>query len=80
MDIYMPILNGYAASQEIRKLEEKYQTRERLFICAYSSQVSQSTEKKCFDNGMDDIIAKPMSSEILTRMLREHDRRHINGK
>jgi DNA-binding response OmpR family regulator len=58
-------------------LEKKYNIYEsdRLFICAYSSEVSLVVEKKCLECGMDDIVPKPMKKEALERMLTEHDRR-----
>lgn len=67
MDLIMPVMNGFKASAEIRELEKKYNIPEaqKLFICGYSSQVGLDTEIKCFDNGMDDIVAKPMNTKAL---------------
>lgn len=77
MDLIMPTMNGYLASEQIRLLEKKYGIDEtdRLFICACSSQVSLVVEKKCLECGMDDVVPKPLNSKALERMLSEHDRR-----
>ena len=77
MDLIMPKMNGYKASMAIRALEKKFGVKEcdKHYICGYSAEVNLNTEKQCFDNGMDDIIAKPMSKETLERLLKEHDRR-----
>ena len=81
MDLYMPKMDGYEATKQIRALEKKYGVSEtdKLFICGYSSQVDQIVEKKCFANGMDDIMAKPMKLAALERMLKEHDRRKLKA-
>lgn len=51
MDLIMPKMDGYTAAKEIRALEKKYGVPEtdRLFICGYSSQVSQSKFKIIFN-------------------------------
>lgn len=77
MDLYMPIMDGYEASTQIRKLEAKYgiSESEKHFICGHSSEANRQVEIKCLKNGMDDIIAKPMNVKTLKRMLYDHDRR-----
>lgn len=42
MDLYMPIMDGYKAAQNMRDLEIKYKVdpRERHFICGHSSEAS----------------------------------------
>jgi len=43
MDLYMPIIDGYTASKEIRALELKYGITEKNkhFICGHSSEVNR---------------------------------------
>lgn len=77
MDLYMPLKGGFQTSIEIRILEKQYGVAEKdkHFICAFSAQADLENEKRCFESGMDDIVAKPLKAEYLLRMLKEHDRR-----
>jgi len=81
MDLIMPKMNGYKASMAIRQLEREFKLgeKDKQFICGYSAEVNFNTEKICFENGMDDIVAKPMSKETLQTILQEHDRRRPKG-
>lgn len=77
MDLYMPNMNGYQATEGIRQLEERFNILpgEKHFICAHSSELSRQNEVACFKVGIDDVVAKPISVKSLQRMLTEHDRR-----
>ena len=81
MDIYMPLKNGFQASSEIRKLEEQYgvQKKDRHFICAVSSEVNLAVERRCFDNGMDDVVSKPLKLSDLLTLLNNIHRRRIHS-
>ena len=68
MDISMPELNGYEATQKIRKLEAK-NGRERTPIIAVTAHSLKGDEKRCLDAGMDDYISKPVSIAGLQTML-----------
>lgn len=56
MDIQMPEMNGYEATREIRKLEEKPITP----IIALSAGTSQEDLNECLNSGMNDFISKPI--------------------
>jgi PAS domain S-box-containing protein len=56
MDIQMPILNGYDASREIRKLKEFKYTP----IIALTAGVLSGEKERCLENGMSDYITKPI--------------------
>lgn len=56
MDIQMPEMNGYEATREIRKLEEKSSTP----IIALSAGTSKEDLKECLQSGMNDFISKPI--------------------
>ncbi len=64
MDCFMPILDGYEASSEIKKLvnEEKYVD---AFIIAVTGLNGFEEENKCKEFGMDDFIMKPVSEKEL---------------
>ncbi|MBW7858978.1 MAG: response regulator, partial [Leptonema sp. (in: Bacteria)] len=59
MDLQMPIMDGYEATRIIR--ENKIETP----IIAVTAHVLDSEIQKCFDNGMNDHVAKPIDPETL---------------
>ncbi len=62
MDCQMPEMDGYAATEEIRRTE---MGEKRTPIIAITANVMPDEIKKCFTAGMDDYIAKPFSQEQL---------------
>ena len=39
MDLVMPVMNGYKATQQIREIEKKYEItkKKKQYICGYSA-------------------------------------------
>ena len=60
MDISMPEMNGYEATEAIRALEEKRQLP-RTPIIAVTAHSLKGDKQKCLDNDMDDYLSKPLS-------------------
>lgn len=58
MDCQMPVLSGYEATKEIRKLENE---QKHTPIVAMTANVLAKDEEKCFEAGMDDFIGKPIN-------------------
>lgn len=58
MDCQMPVLSGYEATKEIRKLENG---QKHTPIVAMTANVLAKDEEKCFEFGMDDFIGKPIN-------------------
>uniref|UniRef100_UPI0040475A82 response regulator n=1 Tax=Aliarcobacter sp. TaxID=2321116 RepID=UPI0040475A82 len=56
MDCQMPILDGYEATKQIRKIE-KFKD---LPIIAMTANAMQGDKEKCINVGMNDYIAKPL--------------------
>ncbi len=60
MDLHMPIMDGYTATQLIRQWEaENGQLRHP--IIAVTSDAFEEDRQRCFAAGMDDFIAKPFA-------------------
>ncbi|MDX1301512.1 ATP-binding protein [Photobacterium sp.] len=68
MDCMMPVMDGFTATQEIRRWETVNQI-DRLPIIALTASVLDEDVKKCFEVGMDDYIAKPFKKEHLLEKL-----------
>jgi PAS domain S-box-containing protein len=65
MDCQMPVMDGYAATQEIRK-QEKHR---ELPVLAMTANAMAGDRKKVLDAGMNDHIAKPFTKvELFTTM------------
>ena len=69
MDCQMPVLDGYAATREIRARERN---GERIPIVALTANAMPKDELECRQAGMDDHLAKPIDREELARCLEQH--------
>ena len=70
MDVQMPEMNGYEATQAIRKKEEE--TGDHIPIIAMTANAMKGDREKCLESGMDDYIAKPVRPEELFRVLESY--------
>ncbi|MCP4913014.1 MAG: response regulator [Oligoflexia bacterium] len=61
MDLQMPRMDGISATIEIRKLENYKDT----LIIALSANAFEDDKIKCFQNGMDHFLSKPISRDSL---------------
>ncbi|MBK5193636.1 MAG: PAS domain S-box protein [Flavobacteriaceae bacterium] len=57
MDIQMPIMSGFEATQKIRALEDK---DHRVPIVALTARTLKGEQGRCVEFGMDDYITKPV--------------------
>jgi len=67
MDCQMPEMNGYEATQAIRRLDGPTAT---VPIIAMTADVVTGSRERCAEAGMDDFVGKPVQVEALTRALR----------
>ncbi|QTN30400.1 response regulator [Rhodoferax sp. AJA081-3] len=75
MDIQMPVMDGYAATQLIR--QELGLTR--LPIIAMTANAMASDREACLRCGMDDHVGKPFDLTHLVEVLQNHTRRSKPG-
>ncbi|MBL4710993.1 MAG: response regulator [Gammaproteobacteria bacterium] len=68
MDCYMPILDGYGASELIRK-NEIHHANTPIPIVAITADISRGIKDKCLQAGMNDYLSKPFSQQELESML-----------
>lgn len=67
MDLQMPEMDGYRATEEIRKLKgEKYKT---LPIVALTASAMLEIKDKAYTSGMNDYISKPFNPDELYRKI-----------
>ncbi|BAX81779.1 response regulator [Labilibaculum antarcticum] len=66
MDIKMPLMDGYQATKEIKKI------RPNLPIIAQTAFALLGDKNKSLENGCDDYIAKPVKKDVLIQLIRKH--------
>lgn len=70
MDCQMPVLDGFSATKEIRKIEQ-LSTEERTPIVAMTANAMKGDKERCLDAGMDDYLTKPISFDSVAHVLHE---------
>ena len=66
MDIMMPVMNGYEAMQEIRKIP----VLENIPIITLTAKAMKEDYQKAIDSGANDYISKPVDVEKLLSLLK----------
>jgi CheY-like chemotaxis protein len=59
MDCNMPVMDGFQATIEIRKLYSSQQ----MHIAALTAYASETFEMRCREAGMDTFLTKPISDD-----------------
>lgn len=69
MDCEMPELDGYEATDWIRKQELSDSSEHRIPIIALTANAIQGDRERCIDAGMDDYLTKPINAKKLFETL-----------
>ncbi|KAA0210579.1 MAG: response regulator [Ignavibacteriaceae bacterium] len=67
MDIQMPLMDGFEATIEIRRLEESKSFKTP--IIAVTAFAMETDRVKCFEMGMDDYLPKPFTKEEFYKVI-----------
>ncbi len=70
MDISLPVFNGFEASRLIRQMEEGQGTRTP--IIGVLTQAFERDRAECAKAGMDDVVMKPVSPDILETVFQKY--------
>lgn len=76
MDINMPKMNGYKATESIRKFEIEHHVETRIPILALTANVMSDFKKRCLDIGMDDFLTKPIKRELVFQAIQKWTKRN----
>ena len=71
MDCQMPVMDGYKATEIIRRMEAQNGKQTKSVIIAVTANVLEGEEEKCLAAGMDDYMGKPFSQAQLQAMLKK---------
>lgn len=66
MDIQMPVLDGYDATKEIKRFNN------RIPVIAQTSFAMDGEKEKCIEAGCDDFITKPLDLNLLVNKIRNY--------
>ncbi|MDR0390801.1 MAG: response regulator [Planctomycetaceae bacterium] len=70
MDCQMPVMNGFEATQKIRKLEEARQATKRVPIIALTADTMPDDIERCLRVGMDAFCSKPVNAQKLIEAIK----------
>ncbi|MEI3379059.1 MAG: ATP-binding protein [Coprococcus sp.] len=70
-DVQMPVMDGIAATQEIREIEQK-EKRKRLPIIAVTARAMFGDKERILENKLDDYIAKPYNLNDVVETLNKY--------
>ncbi|ROS05280.1 signal transduction histidine kinase [Sinobacterium caligoides] len=68
MDCEMPVLDGYCATEQIRRFERQ-QGVARKPIVAFTAHALPEHTQRCYASGMDEVMAKPISEPIIQQVI-----------
>ncbi|QRV74353.1 protein-histidine kinase [Ceratobasidium sp. AG-Ba] len=70
MDLEMPVMDGFAATREIRKMEAEGSLQTRSFVIALTGNARLEQVEAARDAGVDDVMIKPYQIESLISKMR----------
>lgn len=68
MDVSMPVMDGVVATIQIREIEKRL-GKPQIPIVAVTAHYTKSQKERYIEAGMNDVIAKPISKEVIDNCL-----------
>jgi len=72
MDIQMPVMNGYEATKEINKIQQKKSVEKQIPIIAMTAGALVSDREKAIESGMVDYLSKPFKQDELHKIIQKY--------
>lgn len=72
MDLQMPGMDGFEASERIREYEALHTPGRKSVIIAVTANTLSADRDKCIESGMDDYLSKPFTNEQLLEVIRKY--------
>ncbi len=69
MDCQMPVMDGYQATEQIRRTEPPGR---HTIIVAMTANAMQSDRERCIKSGMDDYVSKPINKSEVVAVLKRY--------
>ena len=76
MDCEMPIMDGYAATEAIRRYEERHD-RVPVKIIALTAHALPVNAERCLTSGMDAVLTKPLDMGVLKSVIQEIEQEQL---
>ncbi|KAI9486938.1 MAG: hypothetical protein EXX96DRAFT_535140 [Benjaminiella poitrasii] len=84
MDVQMPIMGGFEATQKIREIEQRTGSRSHVPIIALTAHAMIGDREKCLQSGMDEYVTKPLRFPELIAAIKKfaphHDVKTITAR
>jgi two-component system, sensor histidine kinase and response regulator len=77
MDVQMPSMDGFQATEAIRSYEEEHSSARRIPIIAMTAHAMVGDRHRCLAAGMDDYISKPISIRRLVEIVEAYGQEGI---
>ena len=72
MDLQMPVMDGFEASEKILEYQEQLNLAHKCKIVALTAYTNQETIQRCLNIGMEQVYNKPANHEDIREILSLH--------
>ena len=72
MDVQMPVMDGYTASERIRAYEKEAKIDKPSPIIALTAGVVKGEKERCLEAGMNEYLSKPIDHQQLKKLLSKY--------